>query len=226
MTQQIGPMQALVSIVERGKGTGLAAHYKNFKVLHHVRATGRGTAASHLLDTLGFGTTERDIVLTLAPKDTMRQLMHYLKDDDRPHFGAPGIAFTLDLSGMTAIMAVSLSRLEEMEPERGEQLMEQGNHHSLILAIVNHGYTDAVMDTARTAGAKGGTIIRARWTGADAVEKFVGITLQAEKEVLAIVAANKERDAIMQAINQAHGLKSGAQATVISLPIDHTARLD
>lgn len=165
-------------------------------------------------------------MLSFAPKDTIRQLMHYLKDDDRPLLGAPGIAFSLDISGMTAIMAVSLSRLEEMEPERGEQIMEQGNHHSLILAIVNQGYTDAVMDTARAAGARGGTVIRTRWTGADAVEKFIGITLQAEKEVLAIVAANRERDAIMTEINRVHGLHSAAQTTVISLPIDHTARLD
>ena len=82
------------------------------------------------------------------------------------------------------------------------------------------------MDTARAAGARGGTVIRARWTGANAVEKFVGITLQAEKEVLAIVASNRERNAIMEEIERVHGLKSSPQATVISLPIDHTARLD
>ena len=82
------------------------------------------------------------------------------------------------------------------------------------------------MDTARSAGAKGGTVIRARWTGAGEVEKFVGITLQSEKEILAIVAHNRERAAIMEAIDRVHGLRSSAQATVISLPIDHTARLD
>ena len=104
--------------------------------------------------------------------------------------------------------------------------MEAGNHHSLILVSVNQGYTDAVMDTARSAGAKGGTVIRARWTGAGEVEKFVGITLQSEKGILAIVAHNRERAAIMEAIDRVHGLRSSAQATVISLPIDHTARLD
>ena len=93
--------------------------------------------------------------------------------------------------------------------------MEQGNHHSLILATVNTGYTDEVMETARTAGARGGTVIRARWTDAEEVGKFAGITLQEEKEVLAIVA-----------INAKHGLRTAAQAMVISLPIDHTARLD
>ena len=60
--------------------------------------------------------------------------------------------------------------------------MEQGNHHSLILATVNPGYTDEVMETAREAGAGAGTVIRARWTDADEVGKFVGISLQAEKD--------------------------------------------
>lgn len=226
MTQSVGPMQVLVSIVERGKGVELIRYYKRFRIIHHSQAAGRGTAASHLLDTLGFGTTERDIVMSVAPKDTVRQLLYDLRDDDRSKLGAQGIAFSLDVTGMTAIMAVGLSRMEKMDPERGEQLMEQGNSHSLILVTVNQGYTDAVMDTARAAGAKGGTIIRTRWTGAEKVEKFVGITIQSEKEMLAIVASNRERDKIMEEINRVHGFKTPAQAMVISLPVDHTARLD
>lgn len=219
-------MQLMVSIVERGNGVALISHYKQYKVLHHMQAAGRGTAASHLLDTLGFGTAERDIVFSMGPRDTLRQLMHHLKDEDRSKLGARGIAFTLNLSGMTAILAVALSRLEEMDPEKGESFMEKGNHHSLILVTVNHGFTDEVMDTARSLGARGGTVIRARWTEGGEVEKLANITLQAEKEVLAIVSGNRERDVIMNEINRLHGLKSPAQATVISIPIDHTARLD
>lgn len=164
MAPSVAPMQLLVSIVERGKGRELREHYRQFGLIHHNQAAGHGTAASHLLDALGFGTSERDIILTLGPKDTMLQLVYHLKDEDRSKLGTPGIAFTLNLSGMSAILAVALSRLEEMKPERGEQFMEQGNHHSLILATVNTGYTDEVMETARTAGARGGTVIRARWT--------------------------------------------------------------
>ena len=212
MAPSVAPMQLLVSIVERGKGRELREHYRQFGLIHHNQAAGHGTAASHLLDALGFGTSERDIILTLGPKDTMLQLVYHLKDEDRSKLGTPGIAFTLNLSGMSAILAVALSRLEEMKPERGEQFMEQGNHHSLILATVNTGYTDEVMETARTAGARGGTVIRARWTDAE--------------EVLAIVATNRERNAILEAINAKHGLRTAAQAMVISLPIDHTARLD
>ncbi len=226
MQKTVDPIQIVISIVERGKGTDLIQTYKQFKIIQHFQSAGRGTAASHLLDTLGFGTTERDIVLSIAPKDTIRQLMYYLKDDDRSNLDAKGIAFSLDLSGLNAMLAVGLSRIESMEPERGEMLMEQGNHHNLILVVVNQGYTDAVMDTARAAGARGGTVIRARWVGAEESEKFLGITLQTEKEILAIVASSKEHGKIMEEINRIHGLKSSPQAIVISLPIDHTARLD
>lgn len=226
MQASVSPMQLLVSIVERGKGMEVSKIYKTFHVTQHLQSAGRGTAASHLLDTLGFGTAERDILLSIAPKDTIRQLMYYLKNEDRPELEAKGIAFTMDVSGLGTILAVTLSRIEAMDAERGEMIMEQDNRHHLILVAVNQGYTDAVMDTARAAGARGGTVVRARWVGAGEIEQFIGITLQAEKEILAIVATGKERSRIMEEINRIHGLKSSAQAVVISLPIDHTARLD
>ena len=104
--------------------------------------------------------------------------------------------------------------------------MEQLKRHSLILVTVNQGCTDAVMDTARAAGARGGTVIRARWAEAGEIQKLAGITLQAEKEVLAIVATEEDRNAIMEAIDKGHGLRTPDQAMVISLPVDQTARLD
>ena len=226
MKQNIAPMQLLLSIVERGTAAKLMRHYETYKVTQHFQAFGHGPAASHLLDTLGFGTSERDILLSIAPKDTVRQLMYALKDDNRTDLGAKGIACSLDLTALSAIYALGLSRLEERNPEKGDMLMEQGNQHTLILVAVNYGYTDAVMDTARACGAKGGTIIRARWAGSRTVGKFAGITLQDEKEILAIVASRKEQAHIMEEINRLHGLRSSPQAVVIGLPIDHMAKLN
>lgn len=226
MEHNIAPMQMLMTVVERGKGMALIKKYEQFKIFHHIQAAGHGTAASHLLDTLGFGTPERDVIFSFGPRDTVNQIMYFLKDEDRSALGAPGIAITTNLNGMTAIWAVGLSRISATEPERGGIFMEHENPHSLILVSVNQGYTETVMDTARKAGAKGGTVIRGRWTGTEATKSFGGISIQAEKEVLLIVATNKDRDAIMTAINGSHGMKSDAQAMVLSLPIDHMARID
>ena len=53
-----------------------------------------------------------------------------------------------------------------------------------------------------------------------------GLLEDVEKELLAIVAPDRDRPAIMEGIQQTHGLGSSAQAMVISLPIQETARLD
>ncbi len=103
--------------------------------------------------------------------------------------------------------------------------MESQMRYSLIMALVNPGYTDDVMATAKEAGARGGTVLRARWTGDDAVHDIMGITVQADREILFIVSPHRDRAAIMEAINTKHGLRENPQAVVCSLPVEHTARL-
>ena len=77
------------------------------------------------------------------------------------------------------------------------------------------------MDTARQAGARGGTVIRARWAGPEDTSQFYGISLQSEKEIIAIVAAGDLRNAIMEMINKKHGLKTEAAAMVCSVGLEH-----
>lgn len=103
--------------------------------------------------------------------------------------------------------------------------MEQKGNNGLILMAVNQGHTDAVMDTARKAGARGGTVIRARWAGSEESEKLYGITLQQEKEVIAIVSSGEKRKNIMEAVNEKHGLSTEAGAMICSLRIDQITKL-
>ena len=49
------------------------------------------------------------------------------------------------------------------------------------MIIVNQGHTDEVMDTARKAGARGGTVLKARFSGEEGAEHLHGFTLQQEK---------------------------------------------
>ena len=97
--------------------------------------------------------------------------------------------------------------------------------HELIVVIAEHGYTNLIMDAARAAGAFGGTIIHAKGTGMEAAEKFMGVSLAAEKEVVFIVSKTEEKNAIMQAIMKDAGLDSKAKSIVFSLPVTDTAGL-
>ena len=78
------------------------------------------------------------------------------------------------------------------------------------------------MDAAREAGAGGGTTIRAKGTSAGA-QKFFGLSLADEKEMLLIVANTEKKKDIMKAIMQKAGVDSKAHALVFSLPVTESA---
>ena len=61
------------------------------------------------------------------------------------------------------------------------------SNFELVVCIVNAGYSQNVMAAARAAGAKGGTILRARGSANPESEEFFNITIQPDKEMLMIL---------------------------------------
>ena len=92
--------------------------------------------------------------------------------------------------------------------------------HEAIFCIVNSGYSEAVMDSAKKFGARGGTVFNARGTAGKEAEKFFGISVQAEKEIVMIVVASHKKDAILHALYNEVGLNSAGQGIAFSLPVD------
>lgn len=97
--------------------------------------------------------------------------------------------------------------------------MENKTVYSLIISIVNRGYSDEVMDAAREAGAKGGTIMYAHGAGLKDTESFFGISIHPEKELVLILASNETRPTIMQAIVKRVGMESEGSGITFSLPV-------
>ena len=97
--------------------------------------------------------------------------------------------------------------------------------HELIIVILNEGYADFVMDAARSAGAGGGTVLHAKGTGSKRGERFFGVSLADEKDMIYIVAYSDEKAKIMKAINEQAGPGSKAGAICFSLPISSVAGL-
>lgn len=220
--RQARQLALLMTIIERGCGNRLTDLYTQNRVFTHLRCEGTGTATSEILDILGLDGSEKDIVLSLAPAETIRALLDALEDDLREQVPGRGIAFTARLGAVSNLMAAVITARTRVEKEEcGE--MEQRS--SLILATVNQGFTDEVMDTARKAGARGGTIIRGRWVGEESFQQLSGVARQAEKEIIAIVAPTELRAPIMEAVNSRHGLQTEAGALVLSLGIDRLVHL-
>jgi nitrogen regulatory protein PII len=92
--------------------------------------------------------------------------------------------------------------------------------HECIVCIVNTGFSEAVMDAAKEFGARGGTVVHARGTANQEAEKFFGITIQPEKEMVLILVPSEIKEDILHALYRAVGLQTPGQGIAFSLPVD------
>lgn len=222
----------LVSIVERGRGKAIMNLYNREGVSFHYQTVGHGTATSEIMDILGLDSKEKDIIISFAAETMVHRLIEGMNDELRGIVDTKGILFDLPMTGMTNRVAAVLNIRKDMfgdkkertdsTDQKKEEAMEEEKKHSLILISVNQGYTENVIATARSLGARGGTVFRARWGGGKDVEQQPhGLSVQSEKEIIAIVVANELRNSIMDMVNETYGLQSEAQGVVCSMKVDH-----
>ena len=219
------PLKLVVSIVERGQGKNMIKLYNGQKITHHFQCAGIGTATSEIMDLLGLDSKEKDVIFTVGKATLVNKLMKDLNNDLRGNARSKGIVFDIGIEAVSHILALAVLMPVKDEVGRKDIMMEDGMKNSMILVTVNQGFTEEVMETARKAGARGGTIIHARWAGSESTEEFYGITVQQEKEIIAIVSPADKRKEIMEAINSNHGMKTEARGTVLSIGIEDMVRL-
>jgi nitrogen regulatory protein PII len=87
--------------------------------------------------------------------------------------------------------------------------------YSLLLAVVNKGNTDLVMNAARKAGGQGGTIAVARGTGNPELAKTYGLVIQPEKELVFIVVNSSIKEKVMAQIYEEAGLETKGSGILI-----------
>ena len=187
-------------------------------------AFGTGTASSEILDYLGLEHAEKTVVFSIVEEATWFSTKKQLQKKLRIDVPGGGIAFIIPLSSIGGRKALNYL-LAKDDYQKEEESTLKDTAHELIVVIANQGNSELVMDAARSAGAYGGTIIHAKGTGKEAAEKFMGVSLAAEKEMLFIVTKTNEKNAIMKAIMEKAGLATRAKAIVFSLPVTDTAGL-
>lgn len=94
------------------------------------------------------------------------------------------------------------------------------NSAEMILCIVNQGYEEKVIEAANTVGITGGTFLGAHGLSKLEAEKFFGISIHPEKQiVLMIVPAEKKAD-ILKVLYEKVGMGDEAQGIALSIPVD------
>ena len=220
------PLLLLCTIVERGKGQKVARVYAQQSVDFSYRLSGTGTASSDLLDILGIGTAERDILVSPVARAQAEALVRKIHQEGLGGgIHAKGILCAVPLNAASAKIAGALLRAEPAGAKE-EAHMENTTNQSMILIAVSQGYTEAVMTTAKAVGARGGTVLRSHILRNEESADFGGPTFAGERDVIVIVAGSRsERNAIMESVDKVHGGDSAAHAVLYSLPIELTAHL-
>ena len=217
---QNGTLSILLTIVDRGKGDRVAQLLQAEQVLTHFIALGSGTAHQDLLSLLGLRDTAKDVVISFLPTGHARQAMHRLAHALEIDLPGKGISFTVPLSSVGGPKALHYLMGQAQTPAEEERnVMQEEIRHDLVVAIVNRGFTDLVMDAARPAGARGGTVIHARGAGAQEASRFLNITIQPEKEMVLILVERDQKIPVMQAITKGAGLNTEGRGIVFSLPV-------
>ena len=219
-------VRMLVAITERGNGNTITRKMENMGVGCLMRCYGQGTASSEMMDILGLGSSEKDIVIAMGKESAVEDVILEYSDTLRSAGRGGGIMMLLSPTAVGNLTATILSMCTAATPESREvKPMKNEHQHSLILIAVNQGYTDQVMQTAKKAGATGGTIVRARLAGSDTEAVFQGMELQPEREILAILAPDRIRDQVMEDVNREFGLRSEAGGILCSLPVDKAFKI-
>lgn len=214
----------MTTIVDRKVAKKYSELYKENEQHVMFVTLGSGTAANEILDYLGLENTEKAVIFSVqeesAWEKTKKQLQQKLKID------APGggIAFTIPLSSVGGKKTLQFL-LEGQDYQKEEESTLKDTVHELIVVIADQGNSELIMDAARGAGAYGGTVIHAKGTGMEQAEKFMGVSLAAEKEMIFIVTKKEQKNEIMKAIMEKAGLDSRAKSIVFSLPVTDTAGL-
>jgi len=238
-------LRLIFFIVDWNRANVVSDVFLEEKVRFYFLSKGKGTASSEILDLLGIGAGDKAVMICLEQQVLVQVLMKEVRKKLRRGPGA-GIAFTVPLSAINdpvllifkqsihknekiaAELATGPKAMENSGKESKEKSMESKSithDHDLIVAAVNHGFSDELMNTARGAGASGGTVINARGQGHEGAVKFFGIPVQDEKELILILTSREKKVPLMKAICEAHGLNTSAQGIIFSLPVDNVMGL-
>lgn len=218
------PLCIVITMVERGAGQKVARAYEKCGVQFQYRLTGEGTASSDLLDILGIGSSERDVLIGPACRDAAEKLVSTVQQEGLSGVHVKGILCVLPLTAASTRIVGALTDISTISKEEGST-MENQPKQSMILIAVNQGFTDAVMETAREAGARGGTVLRSHILKNEENVSFGGPTFAGERELILIVASQSERNAIMERVDRFHGGDAAAHAILYSMPVEQTAHL-
>lgn len=216
----------LMVITDRAFAEDYTDFFHRHGVTEMLDSFGLGTAEGSVLDSFGLERTEKVVFSLMVRTENCADIKRGLYSEMNIAAAGNGIAVFMPVDGLGGETSKRFLLGEQPINKGEEREMENGQSRFVMITVIaDKGNTDTVMEAARSAGAAGGTAVRAKGTGAH-IAKFFGVSISEEKEIVYIVAERKSRDAIMHAVMEKAGKDTGAHGVVFSIPVDSVLGID
>jgi len=116
--------------------------------------------------------------------------------------------------------------MRPLKPKKPVSIKEQTNEQiEMIVAVINRGYSDYVIDASRDAGATGATVLYGRSSIKKEDLELNGVALQAEKEIVLILVKKSLRKKVMQEISDRTHLQERGNGICFCIPVNEVKGL-
>ena len=220
---------AVFSIVDYSKAEEIAQIYSLAKTPLSVSTHGFGCADKSMLEYLGFGENKKSIMISIMSSERANYIFELVEEKMNISKPGKGIMFTVPLTSATAFLSGIVKKDDENQPKitkEKDYYMSNEIQYELIITIITRGYFEDVKAAAISAGARGGTLIHALGMGAEEAQKFLGIAIQPEKEIILNVVKREDKNKVMSAIAEAAGINTQGRGIIFSLPVDSVVGLN
>lgn len=218
-------LKFMITITKREYAEEYIDFFRRHGVSNVLTQLCNGTATESMLGLMGIEKTEKVMISAMVREELLGEVIRGLLVEMDISSAGNGISVTIPVNSIGGASSLKyLAGDEPLQKKENERMSSQESKIVLIITIVDKGNTDAVMNAARGVGAKGGTVLRAKGTGAE-IAKFFGISISEEKELVYIVASRDNRDNIMKAIMEKAGAATEAHGVIFSLPVDNVVGL-
>ena len=190
--------QIMVIIVNEHLENKISDIIKNFEISGVVKHKAKGTSKGTFWEFFNIKREDKTIYFLNTTSSVAKKIRSAINDNENNNKKQNlGIMFNLNC-GRNMIMK---------------------NENSMIVTVVDYGYSSVVMKIARENGATGGTIFDAKGTGAN-FSTFLGIDINSEKEIILNVVDSKIEKKIVREIKK-HFQEENVTGISFSMPINN-----
>lgn len=223
VSHKLARLGLAMAIVNDGQAASIVSILNNAGSSASFISYGKGTAKNDVYDVLGFSEEKKQCILSIITEDSWSKARSDLSTRFAVSSYSRGIAFFSYLSSVANVSTyryLGNVRNEVLkgkgEKNMGEEIVKKEGYE-IIFVIVNDGYTDLVIDASRKAGARGGTVLTARGTGNKEMEKFFGVVITPEKQIVLILVKKEIKDKVLQSISQDVNISAKGQGIAFSI---------